>query len=242
MKKITISLITLLSINVYAGGDITPPEIDVDVPVNPPMESLKYGVAFKLGTLGAGLDVSIPLKDKINLRFNLNGGTYDDDTTEGGINYAYDLDLLTVGLLLDYYPMEASEFRVTGGVYYNGNEAELCAKPGAGGIKIGNNPIAYTATELGSLHGDVEFDEIAPYIGIGWGNAVKKGGWSFNADVGIMYQGSPDVTLTPNYGTLSAGKKTTLDNDIAQELKDLQDDLDDYKVYPVVSFGATYTF
>ena len=56
------------------------------------------------------------------------------------------------------------------------------------------------------------------------------------------HQGSPDVTLTPNYGTLTAILKTTLDNDIAKEQKDLQDELDDYKVYPVISFGVTYTF
>jgi len=244
MKKLTLSLITLLSINAYAGGDITPPVVDVIVPdvVVPVTNTVDYALALKVGTLGMGLDLSIPINNKFNVRVNLNGASYSDDTTESGIKYEYDLDLLTAGVLVDYYPMENSQFRVTGGVYYNGNELEMCGKPDVAGITVGN--ITYTANQVGSLNAKVEFDDVAPYIGIGWGNTVKKGGWSFNADVGIMYQGEPDVTLTPIYGPLitNAGLQAPIDAQVKIEEAQLQDELDDYKIYPVISVGVTYTF
>jgi len=244
MKKLTLSLITLLSINAYAGGDITPPVIDVVVPdvVVPVTNTVDYALGLKIGTLGVGLDLSIPINNQFNVRLNLNGASYSDNSTEEGIDYEYDLDLLTAGVLLDYYPMENSEFRVTGGVYYNGNELELCGKPDATGITIGN--ITYNANQVGSLNGKVEFDEIAPYVGIGWGNAVKKGGWSFSADVGLMYQGEPEVTLTPVYGPLitNAGLQAPIDAEVVREEAELQNELNDYKIYPVISVGVTYTF
>ncbi|SHO80849.1 hypothetical protein MNB_SV-15-499 [hydrothermal vent metagenome] len=242
MKKLTLSLVVLLSINVYAGGDITPPVIDVIVPdVVPPMVTPDYAVDLKVGTLGLGLDFSMPINEQFNVRLNLNGGSYDDTSNEAGIDYSYSLDLLTAGILVDYYPMSGSEFRVSGGVYYNGNEADLCARPQAGtNLDIGLKAGGYSVADLGSLKGNVDFDDIAPYVGIGWGNAVKNSGWSFNADVGIMYQGTPDVTLEA-IGSAPA-LKAEIDANVAIEEADLQNDLDDYKIYPVISVGVTYTF
>jgi len=246
MKKLTLSLITLLSINAYAGGDIIPPIVVPVVPVVPvivPVDTVDYALGLKIGTLGVGLDLSVPINNQFNVRLNLNGASYSDNSTEDGIDYEYDLDLLTAGVLLDYYPMEGSEFRVTGGVYYNGTELEMCGKPDATtGITIGN--INYNATQIGSLNAKVEFDEIAPYVGIGWGNSVKKGGWSFSADVGLMYQGEPEVTLTPIYGPAitNASLQAPIDAEVVREEAELQDTLNDYKIYPVISVGITYTF
>ena len=245
MKKLTLSLVTLLSINAYAGGDITPPVIDVVVPVVVPVSNtVDYALGLKVSTLGVGLDLSIPINNQFNVRLNLNGASYDDTTNESGVDYTYQLDLLTAGVLVDYYPMSGSEFRVTGGVYYNGNELEMCGQfdGTTGNININGTP--YTTADIGKLNGKIDFDEIAPYIGIGWGNAVKNSGLSFSVDVGIMYQGEPNVELkaTALNPLLTVAQTDIINNNIKAEELDLANELDDYKIYPVISVGVTYTF
>jgi len=54
-------------------------------------------------------------------------------------------------------------------------------------------------------------------------------------DLGVFYQGSPEVTLTQSSGAVSAA-------DLAQEEKNLEDDLAVFKFYPVVTFGLFYRF
>jgi len=240
MKKIALSLVSamLLSSNAFAGGHFVPvveePTV-VETIIDP-----KYAVGLKVGTLGLGVDISRPITDKLNIRLNLNGASYSDTQCESDIEYDYDLTLASVGLLLDYYPM-GNEFRVSAGAYYNANEFELTGQPANGAYNI--NGTTYTATQIGSLTGMVDFDELAPYIGIGWGNSTKKAGWGFSVDAGIIYHGDPNVELTPTCGTaVSAALCAEITTNVEAERLDLLNELSDYKIYPVVSFGVTYTF
>jgi hypothetical protein len=59
-------------------------------------------------------------------------------------------------------------------------------------------------------------------------------GFSFNSDIGIMFQGSPKATITT---TGSGGAAMT-----ANAQTQLNDDLKHYKYYPVISFGIGYAF
>jgi hypothetical protein len=80
-----------------------------------------------------------------------------------------------------------------------------------------------------------------PYFGIGWGNAVAKGSaLSLSVDVGVIFQGAPNVTLTTE-GT-DASIQSQVDAQLAIEKAELEQDLDDFKLYPVVNIGATYRF
>jgi hypothetical protein len=114
----------------------------------------------------------------------------------------------------------------------------------SGQVTIGN--ITYQASDLGSLTGLVDFDSVAPYLGIGWGNAVsadKK--WGFTADLGVVFQGSPNIDLNATLGSTAAANGVTqaqLDAEVAREEANLTDDLDDFDVYPVIAFGASYRF
>ena len=237
-KKLTHSLLSVMALSAmaYAGGDIEeikPLEVDV-------VEASKYAVGLKVGTLGAGLDISRSINEKLNIRFNINGATYSDTRCESNVEYDYDLTLATAGLLVDYFPMN-NGFRISAGAYYNGNEFELTAQPQGGSYNI--NGVTYTTAQIGSLAGLIEFDELAPYIGIGWGNTTKTKGWGFYADAGIMYHGEPQVTLTPTCGSaVTAAACTTIQNDVEAERLDLVNELSDYKIYPVVALGVTYTF
>ena len=55
-----------------------------------------------------------------------------------------------------------------------------------------------------------------------------------------MLVGQTNVSLTPTIADESL--RAQIERDIAAEKKELDDDLDKLKVYPVIMFGVTYTF
>ncbi len=100
------------------------------------------------------------------------------------------MQLRTISALADWYPF-GSGFRTSGGLFYNKNKFTLNAMLAANNTySIGAN--TYTAAQIGSLQGEISFNAVAPYIGIGWGNPVAKDkSWSFVSDLGILFQGKP---------------------------------------------------
>lgn len=199
------------------------------------------GILLKGGTLGAGLDVSMGMSESLGLRLQANALSYDEDFTESDVDYSGDLELKSAGLLLDWHPF-SGVFRVSAGAYWNGNEATATGRPTGGTYTINGTP--YPAAQVGSLNGEIDFDSVAPYFGIGWASAPKAGrGMTFSLDLGVLYQGEPNVALTANCGVgLPPATCTQLQSDVAAEQASLQEDLSDYKFHPVVSFGIGYRF
>src|SRR5918992_1025302 len=90
----------------------------------------------------------------------------------------------------------------------------------------------------GSLSGSIKPDRsAAPYLGIGYGR-VAGAGVNFYADLGIMFQGSPQVSLAANC-TTPGPACTSLQNQVAAERARLQDEVDRFKYYPVLNIGLT---
>ncbi|MDD5678434.1 MAG: hypothetical protein PHW60_10655 [Kiritimatiellae bacterium] len=200
---------------------------------NPPYIAL----AAKIGTLGPGLETTIGIVEWLNLR----AGGYYFRFRHGGnvkdVEFDFDVKLASVPLMVDLHPFQ-NEFRISGGVIYNRNMADLDGAPNVI-TKIGNN--YYTSDEIGELIGSVRFNNWAPYIGLGYGNAVLDADktWGFVFDIGIMWQGSPSVALSSS-GTKAADP--TFQQDLAIEESDIQDDADVFRIYPVLSFGISYQF
>lgn len=198
------------------------------------------GATLSLGTTGIGAHLTVPFQQNLNGRFGLNYLKYDFDGNTSSINYDYKLKLNTVDALVDWYP-SASNFRLTGGIVYNNNEITARGVPGAAGTYTiqGNT---YSAATIGSVNGNVDFRRIAPYLGIGWGNAVKDKGWSFSSDLGVMFQGKPRSSLTSTGCTAAAAICTRLASDLARENAELADDAKDFRAYPVLRVGVSYKF
>ena len=199
------------------------------------------GVLLKAGTLGAGIDVTKGISENLAVRLQANALSYSENITESDVDYSADLELKSAGLLLDWHPFSGA-FRVSAGAYWNGNEVAATGVPTGGTYVINGQP--YASTDIGSLNGQIDFSEVAPYFGIGFGSAPKAGrGMSFSFDLGVLYQGEPNVGLTVVCGVaLTVPQCTQLQNDVAAEAVSLQDDLKDFKFYPVVSIGIGYRF
>ena len=103
-------------------------------------------------------------------------------------------------------------------------------------VNIGG--VNYIAGQVTSFDGLIDFDPISPYIGVGWGNSTKTKGWSFSVDAGILYYGDANVEMNVGCGTANCDQ---LRLDVEREKQELLDELD-YKIYPVISVGVTYTF
>jgi hypothetical protein len=104
------------------------------------------------------------------------------------------------------------------------------------------NGVDYPAALIGRLHGKVETEKIAPYLGLGWGNAVAPGSrWRFALDVGAFYQGEPEVSLVArpaNPDLVPPG----FEEDLEAERREIEEDISDYRIYPVVALGVSFRF
>lgn len=192
------------------------------------------GISAKVGTLGLGGEATIGINDYLGVRLGVNGAGLDgkEDADEGEIYW--DVNLLTYSALLDIHPFGGG-FRLSGGTMLNKNEVKLRANL--------DETVELDGQDywLSDLSGKVTFDEMAPYVGIGYGNAVGADGrWHFSCDFGVMFQGSPKVSARATAS--DPALQGTVDSALANEVADIQDDADAFKYYPVISLGCSFRF
>jgi len=206
---------------------------------SPVVEAGESGVALTLrvGTEGAGADLGFRFSDSLAGRVGFSAFLYSSDKTYGDVDYEIDANLSLGNLLVDWYP-GGRDFRLTGGAILNNNELKAVGVlvPGTT-YEIGG--VEYTAEELGSVDGVVDYDSFAPYLGIGWGNPFNSSkSWSFQVDLGVFYQGTGDLVLTAENPQNIPGMEEALE----AEAETVLDEIDDYKIYPVVAVGVSYRF
>jgi len=197
----------------------------------------EWAIGLKTGTLGIGGELTTDILPQLNLRGSVQWFGLDlDDIDIGDVSYDLDLTLLNPMLLVDWYPFGGA-LRLSGGVLFNQSDVELRARPSEP-VEIGD--IIYTPGEIGTLTGEADFDEIAPYVGIGFGNAVSEDSrWGLTADLGVAFIGSPGVTLRAS-GPIAGNAE--FQSQLAEEEKDIEDDLENFEFYPVLAVNLYYHF
>jgi hypothetical protein len=199
-------------------------------------DSGRLALAARSGTLGLGGDLMVNVLSDVNVRFGVGFFNLDFDGQVEDVDYDFDLDLLTFPLVADWYPFE-NKFHVSAGIVLNQSEADVCGRYD-GTLEIGDE--TYTSDEIGTLSGNVSFRDVAPYVGIGWGNAFGKARrWGFVTDLGVAFIGSPNVALSAT-GTLADDPDFRAN--LAREEEDLQDDADKFEIYPVLSANLYFRF
>jgi len=200
----------------------------------------------KAGSLGLGAELTFGLLPHLDGRLGVNGFSYSDDGREAsGIEYDADARLRTATALLDLHP-GGHAFRLTGGLVWNGTQVDAHSRPSPSGTyDIGGVQIPVSVVQR--LDGRAEFDPIAPYVGLGWGNPIRssrRAGVAF--DLGVIFQGKAKVNLTP-----VIPQDSPINNPLAREAleilvqreeRELEDEASDYELYPVVSLGIWYRF
>lgn len=195
-----------------------------------------FGLEAHASTLGIGGELNYSLNSYFTTRLDFNRYNYNYTGTKEQIDYNFDLHLKSYSLMLDWHPF-AGMFRVTGGYFSNKNEIDAVAVP-QGSYTI--NGHTYTAAQVATLYGTIGFNSSVPYFGIGWSTLGSTDtGLGVSLDLGVLMQGSPKVNL---YATGSASTQPQFKSDLAAEQAKVQDDVNNYKTYPVVTLGISYRF
>ncbi len=198
------------------------------------------GLGADVGTAGLTVEGKYAVSNNLALRGGVNYLPVSSiDQSYDGVDYNVDVNMLNAGGFADIYPFQ-NGFHLSGGVYAGDKSADLVGVPGpATTVEIGNT--TYTGAEIGTLRGSVEYKDVAPFIGLGYDGFMNREKlWSFNARAGVMFIGKPDVTLNAEGGLVSTQPSVRAELD--REEQNLQDELDKYQYYPVVSLGVTRRF
>lgn len=183
------------------------------------------GIGVRAGTTGVGVDLGGDVMPTLGWRLGLSGMNVNTDVDTSQVSYDAKVKVLTGSLLLDWSPL--GPFRISGGFMPNNNKIDLTGRPSGGG----------SFPPGSSLTGEVKPERsFAPYLGIGYGNVWTRG-VNFYFDLGVMFQGTPEVSL--NLSCTPSASCTAAQGQVEAERQRVQDKVDKYKYYPVANIGLT---
>ncbi len=140
--------------------------------------------------------------------------------------------LNTVGLMGDYYftssltgSRRAGGFRATSGLLVGPRTQSWLGQPGlsaGAAFSVGNQPFGQTSA-LPAAGDNPSDNATLPYLGLGYTGLSLRGGWSFNADLGLVARSPGNV--------VKFGRSQSLD-----------DTLRELRLSPLLQLGVSYSF
>lgn len=193
------------------------------------------GIGVKAGTLGIGVEGTWRPLPYLDVRLGANQYDYGDDGIYGNIFYDAELNLDSYYVTGNFrFPL--SPFRVTGGLYANGNEFNAISGDNGPILVVGGDP--YPADAVGIVSSKASFASTSPYFGVGYDFSVF-GKVGLNLDFGVLWQGSPEVSISSD-GVLSGDPM--FDASLEAERAELENEISEFKAWPVVSLGFVFNF
>jgi len=196
------------------------------------------GIGFVGGTAGMGVEATYGLSEAFNVRGTWRWLEYGTDFDSDNFNYTGDIKLNNGGVILDWMPMQ-NGFRLSAGAMYNNNQ--FIGTQSSDRFQFDVDGQSYRLDD--TIKADVQWNGFAPYLGIGWGNAVDRHQTvSFSFDLGVMYSGYPDASLYAP-GTI-AGQPIqdipAVNRLLQNEANNLSNSMGEF--IPVVQMGIHYRF
>ena len=199
-----------------------------------------FSIGAKAGTLGVGLEAGIEVSEYLGIRTGINYLKFSFDTTISNYDYDFEPEFYNIPLLLDWHPFGDS-FRLTAGAYINNNTVDV-----EGTYRKDLIPTEYQQysdiVDLARIKGTAEFDTFAPYLGMGWTSNHAGYGWGVNVDLGVLFQGSAEVTELYIDDPWGAGNHPAVQPLIEIERQAIEDELEQFSYYPVASMSVSYKF
>lgn len=197
-------------------------------------------VGLKAGSLGGGVELTKVLTEDLVLRTGVNYLTFSVDSTLSDIDYDMEATYKNGNLLLDWHPFSGS-FRVSGGIFLNGNEVDVDGMAPTDRIFSGDS-YYFPQGDLLHVKGNVDFNTIAPYAGIGWRSNHGEAGWGLACEFGVLFQGSAQVSDLYVQSPVDFNQIESVQDFLDEQKKEIEDELDDYQYYPVASIMLMYNF
>lgn len=162
-----------------------------------------FAVTPKVGTTGVGLDLSYNVAPSFTARLGWSGYNFNSNIDKDGVKYDGKLKMNNLNLLADWFPFESSGFRVTAGLYYNGNKFDATGRSTLSGTASGCGANCSTLSSGG---------ETIKVQGTGTGTTtIQYGGKTYSVTDGSQYKvGSDTYTITNGEVTqASTGTKSS---------------------------------
>lgn len=214
------------------------------------------GLGLQVGTTGVVLDYVYDINPWLGVRAGYHAGSVSYNTTKSGIDYRVNVKTNLVSSMIDIKPF-ANNFRISAGVF----SAPPDLKLGASGVRDYQIDVRTYRGDL-NMDGRVDMGAAAPYVGIGWQSNPGKAGFSMTADMGVLVTQSPVISMNVTGHVCDAtlmscdpNGQTGFDvNDPydprAKQFRDskdkevqaLQNDLKNYRFWPVATVGVHYSF
>ena len=199
---------------------------------------LAVDITPEVSTIGYGASVGFGFTPLFGVRLAAHTGSYSRDLHKESIAYNGKLKLSNYEALIDIYA-PAGGFRLTAGVAGNNDKIDLASKPGQ---TITVNGVPYPSDAVGSVTGDVKFNKTSPYAGVGFGHKPSGGrGFGLTFDLGVLYQGSPKLAVQA-HPTNPALVPPSFYTNLEAERAKTENDIRNYKYYPVVGIGFSFGF
>jgi hypothetical protein len=198
------------------------------------------GIGAKIGTMGVGAEISVALVPNTRLRSGYNFLTYSFDSKISDINYDFDTEFSSIPILFDVHPFGGSFF-LSGGVFLNNNNVGVVGSVSPGSLDPAYQKYDFLADQI-TISGDVEFLPVAPYAGLGWRTNSNESGWGFLAELGVLFQGAPDVTGLRVNAPIDINGVPEVQEFLAEQASEIEDELSWFQFYPVAAVMLTYHF
>jgi hypothetical protein len=118
----------------------------------------------------------------------------------------------------------------------NNTDIDLVGRPSTN-VTVGNT--TYTPQQIGTLSGTVTTDDFAPLLSFGYGGKLGEG-FTFGAEIGVLWQGEPEIGNLRGTGLLASTPQ--LQADIEREEREIEDELSDYDMWPILQVEFQYRF
>lgn len=195
----------------------------------------RWSVGVTGGTLGVGPQVALRPTPHFGLRANAGFLSVSRDEEVDDINYDGELDLNSYGAMLDWFPTGGG-LRISLGGRVNNTEIDLVGRPTTN-VTVGNT--TYTPQQIGTLAGTVTTDDFAPMLTIGYGGTLAEG-FTIGAELGVLWQGEPEIDDLRGTGLLANASQ--FQADLEREEREIEDDLSDYDLWPILQIEFLYRF
>lgn len=212
-------------------------------------------IGMQLGSAGLGVEYLLRLTDHADLRAGYWLGALSQDREQDGVEYEARARAQALSVIAQLRPF-AGGFRINVGAYSRPPVVELDAR-GRDEYDLGN--ARYTGDLV--LDGEIDWNGVTPYVGVGWGGTSLGQGWGMSFDLGVLVLGdtrahldvsgracdSSVLNCDPNGPTGFDVKGNTpqareFQDNVDAEERRIEQDGDDLGLWPVMMLGLHYRF
>lgn len=210
----------------------------------------KLGAGAGVGTNGISIDVATRITDFVNLRAGVDimpGITFNSDadyeyTLANGesrtetVNLKGDLERVQGHVIFNVYPIPKVGLYVAAGAYFGGDKLVKISGHSDDLANLGSNGHAVIGDYRipvdpdGNINGGLKVKGFRPYVGIGWGRAIPGKLLNFGIDLGVQFEGKPE--LYSDYGSI--------DESLAEDDNTFNKIRDALSVYPTLTFKLNF--